>query len=191
MDRWRRNAVLLSLIRALGEKGSWCGETHVQKSVFFLQALSRADTGFDFILYKHGPYSFDLHDELAAMRADGFISFQIRTRGYGPSITLDAGAKALLDRFPNTVAQFTDRIDFIAGKVGGKKVVELERLATALLVAQTSTPKVDRHSMAKRIHDLKPHISEAEAVNDLRTVEEWRTEADKLFSDSHDQPQSH
>jgi len=70
MDRLRRAALLTQLIERLRRRGSWCGETHVQKATLFLQDLTRIPMGFDFILYKHGPFSFDLRDELTSLRAD-------------------------------------------------------------------------------------------------------------------------
>ena len=44
-------AVLLTLLDALKQRGSWCGETHLQKSVYVLQgsfpclALNSSSTG--------------------------------------------------------------------------------------------------------------------------------------------------
>jgi uncharacterized protein YwgA len=60
MDRLRRAAILTRLIEQLRNGGSWCGETHVQKATFFLQELLNVPLSLDFILYKHGPFSFDL-----------------------------------------------------------------------------------------------------------------------------------
>ena len=35
MKRMQRDAVLLSLINEMKAKGSWCGETHIQKVCIF------------------------------------------------------------------------------------------------------------------------------------------------------------
>ena len=84
MDRMAK-AALIELIEKLRQEGSWCGETHVQKAVYFLQNLMGVPLQFDFILYKHGPFSFDLRDELTALRADGIL--RLETRGlYGARI---------------------------------------------------------------------------------------------------------
>ena len=84
MDRLRRAALLTRLIELLRKKGSWCGETHIQKSTFFVQNLMKVPLSFDFILYKHGPFSFDLRDELTGLRADGLIRLEPQWP-YGPS----------------------------------------------------------------------------------------------------------
>lgn len=131
MDRLRRDAILIRLIEALRKRGSWCGETHVQKAAFLLQEMLAAKMGFDFILYKHAPFSFDLGDELAAMRADGFIALRVQNRNYGPSIVPQSAGEALCARFPRTLKEHDSRIEFVAERVAAKLVVELERLATA------------------------------------------------------------
>jgi hypothetical protein len=77
MKRQKRDAILLELIDKLERRGSWCGETHIQKATFFLQEMLRVPMDFGFILYKHGPFSFELRDELTAMRADNYITAKI------------------------------------------------------------------------------------------------------------------
>lgn len=76
MDRLKRGAILVQLVRELRENGSWCGETHLQKGTYLLQELTKVPLGLEFILYKHGPFSFDLRDELTGLRADEVIALQ-------------------------------------------------------------------------------------------------------------------
>jgi uncharacterized protein YwgA len=85
MKQSHRAAVIALLNREMLHNGSWCGETHIQKAMFLLQDLLGVDTGFDFILYRHGPFSFELRDELAAMQADGLLELVLRQPGYGPT----------------------------------------------------------------------------------------------------------
>lgn len=158
MKRSQQRVVILQLIMALKENNSRCGETHIQKAAYCLQELMKVDTDFDFILYKHGPYSFDLCDELAAMRADELLAIKLNTFPYGPSLRVANLGKEMVERFPKTICQYKDRVDFIARKIGAKGVAQLERLATALYVTSKSEhDTVDER--AKRIHDLKPHVS--------------------------------
>ena len=87
MDRFKRAVLLTAMAENLRKKGSWCGETHLQKATFFLQELQKVPIGFDFILYKHGPFSFQLRDELTSIRADGL--FQLHQHWpYGPASSL-------------------------------------------------------------------------------------------------------
>ena len=66
MNEMEKNVVLLSFIDFMRAKGSWCGETHVQKGTYFFQELMGVPLGFHFILYKHGPFSFDLRNQITA-----------------------------------------------------------------------------------------------------------------------------
>jgi hypothetical protein len=60
MNRLSQDAVLVGLARRLYEQGSWTGETHIQKAAYLLHELLAVPFDFAFILYKHGPFSFDL-----------------------------------------------------------------------------------------------------------------------------------
>ena len=95
MERLQRASVLLTLNEELRKAGSWAGETHMQKAVFFLQELMNIPLDFDFVLYKHGPFSFDLRDELTFMRAQGYFRLEPQYP-YGP--TLVGGEKSELLR---------------------------------------------------------------------------------------------
>lgn len=180
MERLRRDAVLIRLIEALRKKGSGCGETHIQKSVYFLQALAGAETGFDFILYKHGPFSFDLRDELTAMRANSLVALEVQAARYGPSVAPLPAAERLCERFPRTLRAHESSVAFVASKVGSKTVGELERLATALYVSRQSEHRLDINECAQEIHKLKPHIPVVQGAEAAGTVREWEQEAATL-----------
>ena len=71
-------AVVTSLVEKMQDRDGWCGETHIQKTAYFLKGLMCVPLGYDFIVYKHGPYSFDLHDDLMAMKANRFLKTETR-----------------------------------------------------------------------------------------------------------------
>ena len=73
MDRLQRTALIFELTKKMRERGSWCGETHLQKATFWAEECFSLPLGFDFILYKHGPFSFDLRDELTSMRCRALV----------------------------------------------------------------------------------------------------------------------
>src|SRR2546425_12633108 len=111
MDRLGRDVILLELLRKLREHGSWCGETHMQKATYFLQHLMQVPLDFQFILYKHGPFSFDLRDELTAMRADGLLALQPQ-EPYGPSLMPGPAAPEVEKRHRMTVQKYRKQIAF-------------------------------------------------------------------------------
>ncbi|GIW90161.1 MAG: hypothetical protein KatS3mg109_0593 [Pirellulaceae bacterium] len=180
MNRRQAQAVLIRLIEKLREQESWCGETHVQKAMYIWKEMLGVDVDFDFLLYKHGPFSFDLRDELTAMRADGLLKLKFQDPGYGPSIVPGEAAESLKRRFPKTLKRYEHQIEFIAKKFGEKTVTELERLATALYVTKKLGPQADVSTRAQRIHALKPHVSFDQAERAVRTVDEWRKEAQEV-----------
>jgi len=180
MNRLQRAAVLLTLLDALKRRGSWCGETHLQKSVFFLVMLCRVPLGFPFVLYRHGPYSFELSDEITALRADMLLVVQPR-EPYGPSLAPGPNAERFLANYQRTRDRYSYSIEYVAERLGRYRVVELERLATALFVTCESRATTVSARVA-RLRELKPHIhaEDAErAVGDvdamLRDVAAWAT----------------
>lgn len=172
MNRMQCDVVILSLIENLKKKGSWCGETHIQKATYFLQELFDIPMGFEFILYKHGPFSFDLSDELTAMRADMLIRLQPQPRPYGPSLVTRDGSKSIKNHFPSTLKKYDGNIQFVANKFRDRGVAELERLATALYVTQEINPEGSSEFRAQCITELKPHVSMEEALVAVKEIDE-------------------
>jgi uncharacterized protein YwgA len=170
MDRLRRAAVLTRLMEQLRQRGSWCGETHVQKATLFLQDLMHVPLEFDFILYKHGPFSFDLRDELTSLRADELIRLEPQW-GYGPRIATTDRSKYIQGLYSKTIERYDDSISFVTQKLGSKGVADLERLATALYLTQRSAgSSIDER--ANKLVEIKPHIAKDEAVAALREVDQ-------------------
>lgn len=164
MKRLQKAAVIIALADELRERKNWCGETHLQKTVYFLQELAQVPLGFDFILYKHGPFSFDLRDELTAMRADGLLALKANQYPYGPSLITTEGSARLKARFPETIDKYKAKINFIADQVGDKGVSELESLATALYVKiNEANHKLSEKEISVKIIQIKPHINNEDA----------------------------
>lgn len=182
MTRMQRAAVLLSLLQELQARGSWCGETHIQKTTYFLKELLRVPLEFEFILYKHGPYSFDLNDEITALRADKLLDVHARRAPYAPSILPSEGSKSFLERYPKTRKRYSGELRFVAEYLATKNVAELERLATSLYVSREPSAPAEVDARAERLHELKPHITRAEARHALRFVDEMAKHAEKVVA---------
>jgi len=169
MERLQRIAVLLSLIETLEDKGSWCGETHIQKTTYFLEKGMGVPLGYEFILYKHGPYSFDLSDEIMSTLADGYLKV-IPKYPYGPSIIPSNNSASLKQKNKSIIDQYKKEIQFTSDQLANKTVVELEMLATALYVT-LEYPKEQYNYRAQIIHDIKPHISLDSAASAVDVVD--------------------
>jgi uncharacterized protein YwgA len=179
MNRLQRAAVLLTLLDALKERGSWCGETHLQKSVYFLQELLGVDLGFPFVLYRHGPYSFELSDEITALRADSLLNVQLRLP-YGPSLEPSERAESLLANFERTRRLHQPAIDFVADRLAQHKVIDLERLATALYVTREPGRTRNVEARAARLNELKSHIALDEARRAIEDIDAICSDAEAL-----------
>lgn len=153
-------SVLLDLAIELRNHGSWGGETHVQKATYLLQELLGLPTGFTFVLYKHGPFSFDLRESLELMEAGRLIELQEQPYPYGPKIA-EGPAASRFRTSTQTTPQFQQGIAFISKELGGAGVAELERIATALFVTRDS--EVAHEERIQRLVQLKPHVQSQEA----------------------------
>lgn len=170
MDRLQVAALLTSLVDRMRKRGGWCGETHIQKAVYVAQELARVPLGFDFVLYKHGPFSFDLRDELTSLRADGLLRLEPQAFPYGPKFKTTQTARSLQERFPRTRTKYAEALDFVAEHLALMPVDELERLATALY-ANINLRREDSQSRARWINERKPHVTVDEAIEALQQVD--------------------
>lgn len=176
MENFQRASILLTLNEELRKAGSWAGETHMQKAAFFLQELMDVTMGFDFILYKHGPFSFDLRDELTFMRAQAFLRLEPQYP-YGPTLVGGEKSELLKQTFRQTIEKYLTTIRFVSQKLGTKTVAELEKTATALYIRLREPAEADP---AGRLRGLKPHIALPEAQAAVLEVEQITREASSM-----------
>jgi hypothetical protein len=180
MDNLRRAVILTELMDRLRANGSWCGHTHMQMAVYFLQEILGVPTAFEYILHMHSPYSYELMDELTRLRADFLMEFNHRSPGFGPGLVPTQTSVELRSRFPVTLGKYAGEIDFIARAFGAKEVLELDTLATALYVTRQNGPSGSVEDRARRLAELKPHVSFLQAVDVVRECDRIIREAEDL-----------
>jgi hypothetical protein len=170
---------LVGLARRLDENGSWSGETHLQKAAFLLHELLRVPFDFDFILYKHGPFSFELRDELSSMRADRLLERQSQPAPYGPRIVVTDRGRELEGRLARTMERYGHSLDWVAAQTGPRNVLELERLATALWITRQNA-EADIEARAGELTRIKPHVSHDAALLAVREIDGLLEQADAV-----------
>ncbi len=180
MEDNKRHVVLLSLLETMRARGSWCGETHVQKSTYFLQEALDVPLELSFVLYKHGPFSFDLSDVLGEMRAYLLIDIEPRDP-YGPSLKVSPSGEGFKAHFPKTTARYARQIEFVASRLSQRGVAQLERLGTALYVTKEDGSR-SVEARAHRINELKPHVPVELACQAVEEVDSLLAEARELAS---------
>jgi hypothetical protein len=173
-----QTSIVLYVMNALKANGSWCGETHVQKTIFLCQELFGVSSNFKFILYKHGPYSFQLSEHLQGLIADDLIHVRSRPP-YGPSLELSEDVSALY-RSVTTDECLSRKLDFVAGKLGRKGVADLERLATAVYVNEKHSTQLPVERRAALLISLKPHVSSELARSAFLEVDQIARESQRV-----------
>ena len=171
-----RCALVVKLAKCLRAKGSWCGETHLQKAMYILQDLAKANLGYKFVIYKHGPYSFDLNNELAAMRAANIFELQFLRDGYGPTLTPTKFGEKVLEVNEENIQGLSPVVEFLADWFASSDVRHLEKIATAYYVT-SKNPRVPAIERAKKLSSLKPHVDIHAAEEAVRIVDEKRKQA--------------
>jgi uncharacterized protein YwgA len=169
----QRSAIVATLVKECRSQDAFCGETLVQKSVFFLQELLNVPLEFDYQLYIYGPFSFELQSHVSSMMADDMIT--VRPQQYGS--TFEAGEQiAYIEKHSaDVITAYRDSIAFVVNHLANRGVKQLERVATALYFTATADDlSVD--DRAARICEVKPHITRDDAHQAVEEVDRWRRE---------------
>ncbi len=173
MDRLDRAAIITRLAGELRKAGSWCGETHIQKAMYLLQDLLDVPSEFPFILYRHGPFSFDLSDALTALRTDELLALEPQAPPYGPRYAPTKMSARLEKAYANTLTTYDEKLSFAANVIDGRTVGDLERLGTALYVTKRRKSEHDGsvQSRAECLNRLKSHISVQSAAKAVEEID--------------------
>ena len=150
--------------------------------MYILQDLSKSNFSYKFLIYKHGPYSFELNNELAAMRAANILEFLFPREGYGPSIGPTKFGEKVLEVNEENIREFSPFVEFLADWFATSDVRHLEKVATAYFVTQKN-PRVPAIERAKKLNSLKPHVDIQAAEEAVRIVDEKRKEAKEKFKE--------
>ena len=176
-----RCALVIDLLKQLHKCGSWCGETHVQKAMYIAQDLAKANFGYKFIMYRHGPFSFDLKEELSGMRASNIIEFAFPQKEYGPSIRVTKFGERVYETNRENIDAYHKVNLFVAKWLSGSDVRSLEKVATAYFITKRH-PRAPVADRAKKINSLKPHVDILAAEEAVKIVDQKREEARREIS---------
>ncbi len=171
MNDLERSGIVATLVKDCRVREAFCGETMVQKSIFFLQELLKVPLGFDFQLYLHGPFSFELQRHLASMMADDMVAVRPTEDG----ATFEPGEQlGYLERHAaKTIAEHRNAVDFVVKNLAGRGVKQLRSLATALYFTVTQGD-ASIEGRATKIREVKPHLSADDARDAVEEVDRWR-----------------
>lgn len=177
MDKYQKMALLLRLMELLREKGSWCGATHIQKSAYFAQDLTKVPFGYDFIIYKYGPFSSSLRDELSGMLALLVAKLEVHDMFFSPKYRIGRRGPKVMETFEECIEQYENRLKFVSDRIGQMKIKELEQVGTALFVTREMENEASVRVRCDRLRHRKPHIAEGDAVTAIERIDQWIEEA--------------
>lgn len=178
LDRRELRALLCALTGTMREKGSWTGHTQIQKSCLFLQKLLGVPLRYEFELYLHGPYSFELRDDLDLMIELEELELEPRP-GYGPSFLVTDRGRQL----SQGNARFETEIEFVAQQIAQRDIRQLEQLSTAYFLSVQDNDLSD-DGIPAEVNRLKPHISVEVARDALAEVKALARQAKELLNAS-------
>lgn len=166
-----RLGFLTSVVQMLNEAESWTGRMHIQKLVYFAQKLLNLESGYDFVLYQRGPYSFDLDADIRSLRSIGAVDIVPAPYPYGPTYQRAPLGEAISKLSP-VEEQMNARLAELSRLLGPRSARDLELLATTHYVLHEGHES-DR-DIVQRVRLLKPQFSEDEisaALDEVRELE--------------------
>jgi uncharacterized protein YwgA len=169
---FNKHAFILEVVEALTRHHGWCGKTQVNKSLYLLEDLARLQVPFQFVLYKHGPYSFEIESSTEEMKSYDAIQIQ-PLGGYGVSIAASENADYVRGKFKITDSDKVV-IERLCQWTAPKGVADLEKIATAVWVRKNDG-LTEPSAIAEKVHELKPHISVGEALKADEQAVGWAT----------------
>ena len=153
------------MLQALRKKGSWCGIWHIQKSSYIAQEMLGVKLNYEFYAYKHGPYSFDLTEDVELAVNRFILDAKQNPGGYGHSFFLYEDIEKYAEKNEYVHAE---KVKFIADWFGDRSGLELEKITAAHMVTRK----------------LKPDSTPAEQLNELKNwKEEYLTDIDSVLNE--------
>ena len=169
MNRIIKAVLISELLTRMIARDSWAGETHLQKCMFFLQRMRGVPTDYSFLLYRYGPFSFGLRDDLVQLQGDGLVELSPRPYPYGPTLTASEASQRFRKLCSKTLEKYDDDLNFVADHFGSMTASELEKFATAYYFHLRELSSSDE-DIAKKVNAVKPHISVSEGVKATQEI---------------------
>jgi hypothetical protein len=157
----RKHAVILAMIESLASHGCRTGKVHVIKGLGLGSLAGFLDIPFEFFLYKHGPYSTDIEQNLEEMVSYDGIRIEPAFDGWGVILKPSENAAFIKKQAALPPAQM-EGIQRGSRFLKGKNATQLERLATAMWIRKRLGIE-ESDDVAAKLHELKPHVTVQDA----------------------------
>ena len=168
MNESQRLGLSASIIHMLNEAKSWTGRMHIQKLIYLAQCLFGLPSGYEFVLYQRGPYSFDLDADIRSLQSLGAVDIRPSPAPYGPTYVRTGLGEAISQLNPLGPEQVR-KLMALAKELGPKTASELELLATTYYVLHEGAHESDK-DIVSRVIALKPQFTSDQAETALDQV---------------------
>jgi hypothetical protein len=158
----------------IGRAPTKLGRTALMKCLFFLKMLKHVPMPYSFGLYTYGPFDSNVLEDLQYAEALGAVEGTLveypRARGYeyqsGPKLEeIEKKAEEFLSRHQES-------IDWVLSEFGGRSAIDLEMASTLVFIDRVSKAKVKIAELARRVHDVKPHLAIDAIEKEARNLKE-------------------
>lgn len=159
----------IAVITRLAEKSQGLGRTALMKYCYFLQTLRRVPLGYSFSLYSYGPFDSDVLADLDATESVGGVKTEVvyYSGGYGYRIEPGARTDGAKRWSADFLKQYEGDIDWVLAQFGSLNSAQLELASTIIYSdreAVVKNEKLTPNQLTQRIHDVKPHFSNAQIL---------------------------
>ena len=181
---FEKHVFLLSLIDRLAAVDVPTDRSHIHKSLFLLSEAVVDLVPFTFI-YRSGPYSYDIDEELSQMRSYAAITDAAPRNGSaiqeGIVVYRPDQNASLLQKKHQLPQETLGRIDTLCSFVQsvGKPPIELDRQATVAWIMRREHIQ-DASHIVSRFLELKPNSSRENIEIALSLVNDWFEKADQF-----------
>lgn len=159
-------ALVLELIAQSNRNEVWCGESYLQKVSYIAKTALKLPLSMPFLLYKRGPYSFELKALLLELRANRLVMLAPEGH-YGPSYAVVDNV--VMKQLRTHVGEHSEVVEPLVKCLSRKSIAELEAFSTAVMFWASQHEDADKY--ADELNELFPSISRPDAA---ATVEEAR-----------------
>lgn len=170
----KRQALILFIVRKLSEQKGWHGTLFVQRFIYLLQELLDVPLDLFFILYKHGPYSFELEEILTFLLERRFLKLKVPRNQLSPTLVPGRHAAYYDKKFKMEKSLLDPKVAWLIEKVNKIPFGELTLVTYALyMLKQLQSQGKDEKDLVSEMHKLRPVFSEkaiTEAADTLKQL---------------------
>jgi hypothetical protein len=139
------------------------------KYMYFLQTLRDVPLGYRFTLYSYGPFDSEVLADLGNAEALSAVESEpfLYPGGYGYRIKPAVNSNWLQSRSSSFLSKHKSDIQWVVKEFGSLTSSQLELVSTIIYADREAAQwneKITLQDLAKRVHEVKPHFSDAQIL---------------------------